>query len=262
MSDRDWASIREFREFARQEQENQRLADDRAQYEQQYLKTVEESQRRVPLVAPIPFEEWRAYTDPGISDPILRGAQATNAALLAIVRRDEAAELEAEHQSARDAILAGQPDKHWKIPASAAGLRMSVEKAEAFVREQSKLFVEHNREYFPNRVNFDAITEYLIAQGVTIPTEHCFRRAWLRLRELNIIEESPAPAPELQKQELEPSEPKLEDDPVDGFDIETGQPRKYTQREVWRMDSNTYKKAFKAWGENRPRFTRGYFGPR
>lgn len=197
LTERDWTSVREFREFARQEQEEQRLAEDRAQYEQQYLRTVEERQRRVPLVAPIPFEEWRAYTDPAISDPVLRGVQATNAALLARVRRDEAVEAEAERKQAREDVLAGKPDEHfWKIPASAAGLSMSMEEAKAFAREQGRLFVEHTPEFYPCPSNVAAITEYLTTNSVVIPNEECCRLAWLRLRELALIEQRPAPVQE------------------------------------------------------------------
>ena len=90
---------------------------------------MQDDQRRVApahRIAPIPFDAWRAYTDPAISDPVLRGAKASNEALLSKVRRDEAAELEAERKQAREDVLAGKPDPSWKIPASAAGLKMTI----------------------------------------------------------------------------------------------------------------------------------------
>lgn len=266
LSTRDWAAIRERREFEKQEADRQRLAEDRVEYDK-YVQIVEEDQRRVPpayRIGCLDFDTWRSYAPQQENDPVLRGTQATNAALLSRVRKHEAAELEGERNKSREAVLAGKPDPNWKIPASAAGLRMSVEKAKAYAREQSSLFVEHNPEYFPSRANVDAITEYLIAQDVSIPNEECFRLAWLRLRDLGMIEERPVPTPEptpapvQQPTEAVPAETEL----VDGFDLETGEPRKFTQREIWKMDSTTFRKAFRAWGDNRPKFTWGYFGPR
>jgi len=128
------------------------------------------------------------------------------------------------------------------------------------VREQGELFVEHNPDYYPCSSNVNNIREYLIAQNISIPNEEVLKAAWLRLRELGLIEERPAPEPEPELTPLE--EPPSEtpgDYEISGFDPETGEPRKFTQREIWRMDSATYRKAFKAWGENKPRFTRGYY---
>jgi hypothetical protein len=268
LTERDWASVRERRAFEQAEREKQRLAEDQIEYEK-YVQIVHDDQQRVApahRIAPIPLEEWRAFTDSSIGDPVLRGARATNEALLSKVRRDEAAEVEAERKQARESVLAGKPDPSWKIPASAAGLKMTIEQAREFAKTAAAQFVKENPEYHATMNNFEAIVSYLTTNGVEIPTSEVFKLAWLRLRELSLIEElersEPAkePEPETQPSEPIPAETEL----VDGFDLETGEPRRYSQAEIWKMSSGDLKKAFRMWtdreGDRRPRFTRGYFG--
>jgi hypothetical protein len=268
LTERDWASVRERRAFEQAEREKQRLAEDQIEYEK-YVQIVHDDQQRVApahRIAPIPLEEWRAFTDSSIGDPVLRGARATNEALLSKVRRDEAAEVEAERKQARESVLAGKPDPSWKIPASAAGLKMTIEQAREFAKTAAAQFVKENPEYHATMNNFETIVAYLTTNGVVIPTSEVFKLAWLRLRELSLIEELerlvPAKEPETVTQ---PSEPlPAEGELVDGYDLETGEPRKYSQAEIWKMSSGDLKKAFRMWtdrdGDRRPRFTRGYFG--
>jgi hypothetical protein len=268
LTERDWASVRERRAFEQAEREKQRLAEDQIEYEK-YVQIVHDDQQRVApahRIAPIPLEEWRAFTDSSIGDPVLRGARATNEALLSKVRRDEAAEVEAERKQARESVLAGKPDPSWKIPASAAGLKMTIEQAREFAKTAAAQFVKENPEYHATMNNFETIVAYLTTNGVVIPTSEVFKLAWLRLRELSLIEELerlvPAKEPETVTQ---PSEPlPAEGELVDGYDLETGEPRRYSQAEIWKMSSGDLKKAFRMWtdreGDRRPRFTRGYFG--
>jgi hypothetical protein len=268
LTERDWASVRERRAFEQAEREKQRLAEDQIEYEK-YVQIVHDDQQRVApahRIAPIPLEEWRAFTDSSIGDPVLRGARATNEALLSKVRRDEAAEVEAERKQARESVLAGKPDPSWKIPASAAGLKMTIEQAREFAKTAAAQFVKENPEYHATMNNFETIVAYLTTNGVVIPTSEVFKLAWLHLRELSLIEELerlvPAKEPETVTQ---PSEPlPAEGELVDGYDLETGEPRKYSQAEIWKMSSGDLKKAFRMWtdrdGDRRPRFTRGYFG--
>jgi hypothetical protein len=237
--------------MAQAEHENQLLAEDRESYEE-FVKLVEENQHRVApayRIAVISFQEWRAYADLAISDSAVRGAQATNRALTALVRRDQ-----------RDAVVTGKPDPAWQTPASAAGLKMSIEQAKKYARQQAEHFVGENPEYHRTQKNFETIASYLADQGVEIPTAETLKLAWERLRSFGMIEErmAPVPTPEPVSEnppESIPSKPEL----VDGFDPDTGEPRKYSQREIWKMDSMTFRKAFRMWGDNQPKFTRGYF---
>jgi len=110
------------------------LAEDKAEYDK-YVQAIEVEQTRTPRAyrfEPIPFDQWRSYTDPSITDPVVRGAAATHAALLLKLRQDEANEAEVERNAAREACRKGQPDPGWKIPASAAGLKMTLEQGRAY----------------------------------------------------------------------------------------------------------------------------------
>ncbi len=262
LSERDWAAIRERRAFEQEERERQLLAEDQEQY-QAYRNGLDLEQERVPRayhVNHLSFEEWRSYTDPSIADPVVRGAAATNRALLLKVRQDEANQAEAERNAAREAVLAGQRDNEWKAPPANAPGQMSLDQERNFVREQARLFAENNSEFLPSKENFNNILEYLWTQGVSTPHQEALKAAWLRLRELGLIEERPAVEPEPEPAPVQ--EPPIEtpaDYVIEGFDPETQNPRLFTQREIWNMDSNTYRKAFKVWGQNRPKFTRGYY---
>lgn len=260
LSTRDWAAIRERREFEKQEADRQLLEEDRVEYVKTYVRTVEEDQQRVPpahRIQPIPFESWRAYADPAISDPMLRGAKATNRALLHLAGVEE----QKKRDAAAEDVRAGKIDPAWKIPESAAGLKMSVDSAKAFVAAEAEAFIEAaTPAYYPCAENWDRIRSYIEAQGIAIPNRDVFRQAFERLTSLGLLCPAPTPEPSQGAVPEQPSDTIAEPELVDGFDPMTGQPRKFTQAEIWKMDSVMYRKAFRVWGDMRPRFTRGYFG--
>lgn len=103
----------------------------------------------------------------------------------------------------REEIMAGRPDPSWPgLPESAQNLRMSVQQAREFAREESGKFVAEHPEYHRCRDNFEKITNYLSTNGVVIPNAECFHLAFERLRSLRLLTEKPEPAqittPELQ----------------------------------------------------------------
>jgi hypothetical protein len=163
-------------------------------------------------------------------------------------------------------IETGRPDQAWAWPQSAVGLNMSVGAAREFAKREGEAFVAANPSYFPSKKNFETIVNYLSAQGVVIPTRDCFAQAVERLQHFGLLEERPAPSPEptpvAQAQPIEETEAPPSD-LVDGWDIETGQPRKYSEREINRMSSDEFKKAFKMWvtrdEDRRPKFNRSRY---
>jgi hypothetical protein len=219
----------------------------------EYVELVENEQRRVPpkfKVSPLSYEDWAKHIPADVIDISLASQIATNAALLSKTRTEEAAQAETERNQAREACRQGQPDtNHWKIPAGAAGLKMTIEQATAFARQQGKQFVEHNPEYFPSAANVAAVTKYLTAQNVTIPTEECLKLAWLRLRELGMIEERPAPLlePAPESQEPQPDSEELREQKRNEYrtkvvvtDPRTGQD--YTEYQLDRLPADEYKR--------------------
>lgn len=239
LSERDHGSIREFRAFAHAEAERQRRAEDLAEYKK-YCQLVENEQERVPpahRITPLGFEDWRMFAPQDQPDPTLRGSLTTNAALLSTTRADEA-----------HAVKAGRPDPAFKIPESAKALRMPILQAKEFTRQQAEIFVANTPEYFPSRENFAAISKYLNENGLVIPNAECFRRAWLRLRELGMIQERPAPAQELPLQpEAEPTPEEIRQKRCDDYynKVVVTDPvtrKSYTEAELDRLSADEYKK--------------------
>jgi hypothetical protein len=251
LTERDWASVRERRAFEQAEREKQRLAEDQIEYEK-YVQIVHDDQQRVApahRIAPIPLEEWRAFTDSSIGDPVLRGARATNEALLSKVRRDEAAEVEAERKQAREDVLAGKPDPAWEIPASAAGLKMPIEQARDFAKTAAAQFVKENPEYYATMNNFETIVAYLTTNGVNIPDKNVFAQAFSRLTELGLLEQRPAPVQEPipEPQEPQPDPEVLRQQKRNEYltkvvvtDPRTGQG--YTEYQLDRLPADEYKR--------------------
>jgi hypothetical protein len=198
LSARDLIAIKERREWEKQEADREHLAEDTIEYEK-FVRVVEEDQKRVApalRIKPIPLEEWRAYADPAINDPVVRGAAATNAALLSKIRTEEAIHLEAVRKAAREAVIAGKLDPGWNIPASAASLKMSIEDATTFVKAEADTFVKATPAYYPCKQNWERMRNYIDAQGIVIPNAEVFAQAYERLFELGLLEQRPAPAPE------------------------------------------------------------------
>jgi hypothetical protein len=83
LSERDYASIREFREFCETEEANRLEAEDQQGYET-YLQTLAQEQARTPKayqITPLPFEEWRQNLPVGEADPKVRALVGTKNAL-------------------------------------------------------------------------------------------------------------------------------------------------------------------------------------
>lgn len=252
LSEREWQAIRERRAFEKEYEEKQQLKDDKSQYAQ-YLATLDEEQRRVApahQIKAIPFETWRTYADASISDPLVRGAAATHKALLSTTLKNEADVEQAERRQAREAVSAGKHDPKWQLPESAKSLRVTKDKLHDFIQREGEKFVEHTPEFFPSKRNHEAISAYITEQGVSLPDEWCFKQAWTRLRELGLIEERPAPAPEPQVID----EPIVEPDPaalrqqkrqeyltnVVVTDPRTGE--SYTEYQLDRLPADEYKR--------------------
>jgi hypothetical protein len=263
----DWRRFERPSSLQRVVAEERELESRRSSAYAKYVELVENEQRRMPpryKISPLSYSEWSKHIPAGVTDISLASQIATNAALLSKTRSDEAAQAEAESKESREAVIAGKPDPAWKIPETAVGLSMSVEAAKSFVKAQADAFLEAMPSYHRCQQNWDRMRSYIETQGIEIPNLEVFTQAFERLSALGLLELRPVLAPETIPEPVPESSGVVpaETEFLDGVDPETGEPRRYTQREVWQMDSTTYRKAFKAWGENRPAFTRGYYGQR
>src|SRR5262249_45388788 len=146
-----------------------------------YVTGIEAEQQRTPpayRVEPLDFQTWRGFMPHEENDPVLRGVDASYRSTLTRVSKIEHEAEQAANEEARQAVAAGQRDHGWKIPASVAGLNMSIEQAKKYASKQSAIFVSENRDYYPTRKNFETITGYLIAQGIGIADAATFKAAW------------------------------------------------------------------------------------
>lgn len=144
------------------------------------------------------------------------------------------------HETVKERILTQRDNEAYLDPA-VANLRLPRQEAENFVKEQARKFLEENPEYYGCPENFKAITEYLIRQGHLLASAAMLKAAWLRLRQFHLIEERPEPEPEPVVQP-QPEQPQQTAQMYAGVDLDTGEPRLYTQREVDLMPAEEYKR--------------------
>lgn len=129
---------------------------------------------------------------------------------------------------------------------------MPPKEAEAFTAKAAADFAE-SPEYAPYRSpsNAGVILAYLLRNGIHIADRDTIRAAFVRLRDLGLLKQKPAPAPQpkaveqprqinLAVQRQSTNEPKT----YKGRDYATGRERDFTQREVDRMSSLEFQRAF------------------
>jgi hypothetical protein len=156
----------------------------------------------------------------------------------------------------RDTILRGR-DADVLISPELANASMSRADAANFNREQAAFFVSDTPEYEAYRTpeNLEAIGAYFERNGIRIADAKMIRAAFVRLREYGILTPRPAPvvepAPVPQPRRdvnltVTREEPKQSTGPrvYVGRDWETGAERQFTEREVNRMSSAEYARAF------------------
>lgn len=163
-------------------------------------------------------------------------------------------------------IEAGRTDSAWTMPTSADGLHMTIDQAKVYAQREAEAFVAEHDDYFPTAANFGAITSYLSAQKIVIPTRDCFAQAAERLRHFGLLEERPAPAPEPAPVEPPTESIELTEAPREelvGIDTATGRERIFTQREVDLMGSEEFRRVFRLCAtrdqDRRPRFDRSRY---
>ncbi len=154
------------------------------------------------------------------------------------------------HSLEKGEVVAGRKDPGWVLPPSADGLNMSMEQAQEFNRKSSEQFVAEHPEYYPTRKNADSLQDYLAAQKIGIVTPECWAQAFERLSAFGLLEERPqsveAP-PSVEEPESEPVELKPDEKLTPGFDLITGAPKMWSEKELWHLSSADLKRAFKMW---------------
>lgn len=128
---------------------------------------------------------------------------------------------------------------------------MSTKEADNFNSAEVKKFVSDTHEYqeYKTPGNADLILNYLTRNGISITDRETLHAAFVRLRDLGILKK-PEPQPVEQPRQVSlteaPSQPQTPPGPTVyiGRDYATGRDREFTQREVDRMSSTEYARAF------------------
>ena len=128
----------------------------------------------------------------------------------------------------------------------------------AYNREQAALFVQQTPEYlaYKSDQTLRAIADYLDrnAPGIKLVSALQLRWAFERLKSLGLIQLNPAPIPEPESGAAPaqvnlgvgpPSDPNSPDAVVEGWDLESGAPRKWTNRELNKLSSTDYRRALR-----------------
>jgi hypothetical protein len=191
--------------------------------------------------------------------------------------KEAEAQLHANHlklfELGRTAVLNSEQDPFFELPESAVGLSMPHAEVADFVAKEAARFVAENPDFFPCRENHQAMMKYIMDQkkDILIPNADVFKAVFERLSRLDLLvqkpepkpEPEPEPAPIEEPEKIEQEAPPQSEELTDGWDIVTGEPRKYTQAEIWKLSSADLKKAFKMWttrdGDRRPLIRRSMF---
>jgi hypothetical protein len=188
--------------------------------------------------------------------------------------KEAEAQLHANHlklfELGRTAVLNHEKDPFFELPPSAVGLSLPQSAVNDFVTKEATKFVAENPEYYVCKEDYHAITGYLADQKtVPIPNADVFKAAFERLSRLDLLVQKPEPkaepepAPIGEPEKIEQEAPPQSEELTDGWDIVTGEPRKYTQGEIWKLSSANLKKAFRMWttrdGDRRPLIRRSMF---
>jgi hypothetical protein len=127
---------------------------------------------------------------------------------------------------------------------------------EQWHKEQMAKFLADNPTYFPCRENEDAMVGYLDrnAPDLKLVSAAQLTSAYTRLKEFGLLKERPAPVPAPMVRStpvkvnltITPETPTQPTDGlVDGWDLVSGEPRKWTQRELDHLSADQYRRALR-----------------
>lgn len=147
----------------------------------------------------------------------------------------------------RDSIQSGRDPEVWIDPETQGpDHAMDYDTAREFNRVQAAIFAKDNSWYYPCAENHAALIKYCENNGLAVMTAEMWLRAAERLRQYGLLRERPALEPVTVVPEPVSAAPEPPQAPTyDGFDLETGEPRTYSEAEVRRMSSLQMKRAFK-----------------
>ena len=167
------------------------------------------------------------------------------------IREAEAA-LQETHRQLRNVYverLSGHtPDPNPILDPKLNGVHMTPQDADIFNRSQFRQYREQNPDVYLTPQLLDQFGDYWNANAIGLVSVSMLAELISRYREANLLPDPPAQEPEsiAEPEPPQPSEPEL----VDGWDLFSGEPLKWTPRELARLSSTDYRKALRLYKEH------------
>jgi hypothetical protein len=160
--------------------------------------------------------------------------------------------------------------RRWKDPERYCserldGVTLDVDTARAFNEKECDLFIAECPEFYPCEKNQDAMLAYLELNGLSVVDSKMFRKCFERLSEAGLLSERPVEAEPVRQnaQRVEPVEEDFASIPrlspytrypmahyepsvgkMNGRDLQTGEYREFSEKEIEDMSADTFKKVF------------------
>jgi hypothetical protein len=157
------------------------------------------------------------------------------------------------HAVIRERIEKGKDDGLFVSPAL-VNARMTQEQAAKHNAESGRIFLSRNPWFYNSPANLDVIIQYFLRNNINVIDAEMWERAAKRLQEYQLLpderpqpesiqEPAPEPIPEPGQQTSQPES-------FEGYDLQSGQPRMYSRREIDRMSSDEYRRVFRIYRDD------------
>lgn len=143
----------------------------------------------------------------------------------------------------RARLLGEVPDPDRYIDPATNGMILTQEAADKYNSAEARKYRAQNPDFYFTDELFDSISSYLDRNEIRLVSATMLSALIERYREAGLLPERPAPEPEPEPTP-EPTQPAIPQT-FRGFDPETGAEREYSAREVNRMSSEQYRRAFR-----------------
>ena len=161
--------------------------------------------------------------------------------------REAVATAQSLHQqiaAVRRERLSTIPDpERWLDPAVGPNVRFTQADARKFTAEQSNLYRQSHPETYWCPELVDLLGAYFDKEKIQIVTATMLEKLIARFDEVGLLPQrpiEPEPEPE-EEQPVAVTEPEF----VDGWDIDSGEPKKWTRRALDRLSSTDYRRALR-----------------
>ena len=201
------------------------------------------------------FNEQEAAEQRAADAPRLE-AERRNAERVAVLQSEHQNTLRQLRSLERERVSTGEDDA-FQVDPDTVGPNNGIkpDQVASWQAAQFTTFISNNPGYYRCDENGAAISDYLERNcpGLKLISAKQLEAAYKRLSEFGLLKERPAPTPkpapvQSKPAPAEPKKPKAE--LIDGWDITSGEPRKWTPRELDRLSSTDYRRALRLYKED------------